>query len=203
MLDLAAIRENPDAIREGARRKRIAFDVDRLLALDEDRRRLIRLQEEARAEQKALGRQVKDLQGDAQQLALTRLKVLKDDVLRHTEALAPVQAEIDALLLACPNPPDPDVPDGDDDKANVEVRRHGEPPTLAVDLSWRLAQLASGALAAGVAAAPGSAGASPGTVVVVAATFGWPSSYLLRYLIDLPERVSGASGNARDSRSWW
>ncbi|MCA9317039.1 MAG: serine--tRNA ligase [Planctomycetota bacterium] len=130
MLDLAAIRENPDAIREGARRKRIAFDVDRLLALDEDRRRLIRLQEEARAEQKALGRQVKDLQGDAQQLALTRLKVLKDDVLRHTDALAPVQAEIDALLLACPNPPDPDVPDGDDDKANVEVRRHGEPPTF-------------------------------------------------------------------------
>ena len=130
MLDLAAIRENPDAIREGARRKRIAFDVDRLLALDEERRRLIRLQEEARAEQKALGRQVKDLQGDAQQLALTRLKVLKDDVLRHTDALAPVQAEIDALLLACPNPPDPDVPDGDDDKANVEVRRHGEPPTF-------------------------------------------------------------------------
>ena len=130
MLDLAAIRENPDAIREGARRKRIAFDVDRLLALDEDRRRLIRLQEEARAEQKALGRQVKDLQGDAQQLALTRLKVLKDDVLRHTDALAPVQAEIDALLLACPNPPDPEVPDGDDDKANVEVRRHGEPPTF-------------------------------------------------------------------------
>ncbi|MGE0193941.1 MAG: serine--tRNA ligase [Planctomycetota bacterium] len=127
MLDLAVIRENPEAIREGAKRKRIAFDVDRLLALDEDRRRLIRLQEEARAEQKALGRQVKDLQGDAQQLALTRLRVLKDDVLRHTEALAPVQAEIDGLLLACPNPPDPDVPDGDDDKANVEVRRHGEP----------------------------------------------------------------------------
>ena len=130
MLDLAYIREHPEAVREGARRKRIAFDLDRLLALDEERRRLIHLQEDARAEQKALGRQVKDLQGEGQQLALRRLKVLKDEVARHTAGLEPIQAELDALLLACPNPPDPDAPDGDDDRANVEVRRWGEAPTF-------------------------------------------------------------------------
>lgn len=133
MLDLGYIREHPDRIREGARRKRIPFDVDRLLALDEERRRLIKLQEEARAEQKALGRQVKDLQGDGRDLALRRLAVLKEDVQRHTASLEPVQGEIDTLLLACPNPPDADAPDGADDKANVEVRRWGEPPALGFE----------------------------------------------------------------------
>ena len=58
MLDLAWIREHPDEVRRGAERKGIPFDVDELLRLDEERRKLIRLQEQAKAEQNALGKQV-------------------------------------------------------------------------------------------------------------------------------------------------
>ena len=65
MLDLHWIRDNADAVREGARKKRIAFDVDRLLQLDEERRAAIKLHEEAKAEQNALGKQVPTLEGDA------------------------------------------------------------------------------------------------------------------------------------------
>lgn len=130
MLDLAWIRENADAVREGAKRKRIEVDVDRLLALDVERRKLIHLEEQAKAEQNALGKQVASLQGDSKQTALARLKQMKQAVKTHAEALAPIQTEIDTLLLAVPNPPDADVPDGDDDKANVEVRRSAEPPTF-------------------------------------------------------------------------
>lgn len=130
MLDLAWIRENVAAVAEGARRKRLSFDVDRLIALDTERRRLIHLEEEARAEQKALGRQLSTIQGDGHALAMARLKVLKEDVQRHAATLAPVQAEIDSLLLLCPNPPDADAPDGASDKDNVEVRRRGTVPTF-------------------------------------------------------------------------
>ncbi len=130
MLDLAWIREHPDAVREGAARKRIAFDVDALLEMDTERRRLIRLQEEAKAEQNALGKQVASLQGDAKKTALERLTQIKANVKGHTEQLGPLQKQIDAQLLAVPNPPDPDAPDGDDDTANVEVRRSGEPPAF-------------------------------------------------------------------------
>ena len=138
MLDLAWIRAHPDEVRQGAEKKRIDFDVDRLLSLDGDRRRLIQLQEEAKAEQNALGKQVRTLQGEAKALALTRLKQLKTSVVEHTKALKPLQDEINTLLLACPNPPDPEAPVGDDDSANVELRRSAEPPTFDFEVKDHL-----------------------------------------------------------------
>ena len=134
MLDLNWIRENRDAVKRGAERKRIAFDVDRLLELDETRRKLIRLQEDARAEQKALGKQVSSVSGDARQTVLEKLKLVKATVQQHTEALRPVQAEIDTMLLAVPNPPADDAPDGADDSDNVEVKRWGEHPAFDFEI---------------------------------------------------------------------
>ncbi len=146
MLDLAWIREHPDEVKRGAARKGIEFDVDALLALDEERRGLIRLQEQAKAEQNALGKQVATLQGDSKQVALERLKTLKASVKEHTERLAPLKQEIETLLLAVPNPPADEVPDGPDDSANVELRTWGEKPAfdfepkdhveLMKDLDW-------------------------------------------------------------------
>ena len=130
MLDLAWIREHADEVKEGARRKRIDCDVDRILELDQERRRLIRAQEDARAEQKALGKQVSSVSGEAKAQVLERLKGVKGQVVRHTEALKPVQAELDRLQLFVPNPPDPDAPDGDDERDSVKVLRWGEAPTF-------------------------------------------------------------------------
>ncbi|MBL9087632.1 MAG: serine--tRNA ligase [Planctomycetia bacterium] len=131
MLDLAFIRENPDLVRRGAQRKRIAFDVDRVLALDGERRRILLAQENAKAEQNRLGKQVATLQGDAKQEALARLKSLKEEGAGHEAALAPVMRELDALLRQAPNPPADSVPEGLTDADNVEVRRHGTAPAFA------------------------------------------------------------------------
>jgi seryl-tRNA synthetase len=127
MLDLAFIRENPDRVRRGAERKRIAFDVDRVLALDAERRRLLALREQAKAEQNRLGKQVAALSGPSKQETLARLKTLKEEGERHAAALGPVEEELRALLLHAPNPPGDDAPDGATDADNVEVRRHGAP----------------------------------------------------------------------------
>jgi seryl-tRNA synthetase len=102
-------------------------DLDEILSLDAERRRLLKGQEDLRAEQNALGKQVKGLGGDAKTLTLERLSAIKARVQEATEALNPLQERLDALLLTVPNPPDDDVPEGPDDRSNVEVRRHGEP----------------------------------------------------------------------------
>jgi seryl-tRNA synthetase len=130
MLDMAWIREHADEVKRGAARKRIPFDVDGLLALDAERRKLIRAQEDAKAEQNALGKQVSGVTGDARATVLAKLKTVKERVQKHSEALKPLQARIDTLLLQVPNPPDADAPDGDTDADNVEVKRHGELPTF-------------------------------------------------------------------------
>jgi seryl-tRNA synthetase len=127
MIDLAFLRDNPDLVRRGASRKRIAFDVDRALALDTEKRRLLTAREAAKAEQNRLGKQMATLAGDAKAEALARSKALKADVERIALELSPVDAELATLMLTAPNPPADDVPDGATDADNVEVRRAGEP----------------------------------------------------------------------------
>jgi len=128
VIDLALLRDDPERFRKGAARKRVAVDVDRVLALDAERRRLQQAREQAKAEQNRLGKQVATLQGAAKAEALARLKGLKEDVERHEKAVGPIEQELSALLLLVPNPPGDDVPEGATDADNVEVRRHGEPP---------------------------------------------------------------------------
>ncbi len=129
MLDLAWIREHADEVRQGAKRKHLPCPVDELLVVDGERRALVRLAEEARAEQNALGQQLKSLGGDAKIQALERLKLLKVKVAEHGARLAPLDAQLEALQLQIPNPPDAEVPEGADERGNVEVRRSAEPAT--------------------------------------------------------------------------
>ena len=58
MIDLRALRENPDRFREGCRLKGSDVDIDRLLALDAQKRDLSAETERLRAEQNALAKQV-------------------------------------------------------------------------------------------------------------------------------------------------
>jgi seryl-tRNA synthetase len=147
MLDLAYLRENPDAVRRGAQRKRVPFDVDLVLAKDAEKRRLQQVRENGKAEQNRLSKQVPTLSGEAKQEALARLKALKEEVERAAKAVEPVEKELAALMLLAPNPPADDAPDGATDADNVEVRRVGAPPTFAfeprdhVDLMTRLGWL--------------------------------------------------------------
>src|SRR5213078_4344213 len=53
VIDLALLRENPERYRRGAARKRVAVDVDRVLALDAERRRL----QLARSEERRVGKE--------------------------------------------------------------------------------------------------------------------------------------------------
>ena len=57
MIDLKQLRDDPNRFKEGARAKNVAVDIDRLLELDEEKRRLQSRQEDARAEQKRLGKE--------------------------------------------------------------------------------------------------------------------------------------------------
>lgn len=130
MLDLAWIRDHVEEVRRGAARKHLPCPVDELLAVDLERRAVVKQAEDARAEQNALGQQVRTLAGAAKEQALERLKFLKARVQEHQERLAPLERTLEALLLQVPNPPDEEVPEGKDDRSNVEVRRSAEPPAF-------------------------------------------------------------------------
>jgi seryl-tRNA synthetase len=128
MLDIRTIRENADALRAGARKKRIDFDLDRLLAVDDRRRALIRQVEDGKAEQKRRGKAVGTLPPDRKQAELAELGQLKEAIVAGEAELQQALAEFDALMLRVPNIPAVEVPEGRDESENVELRRVGSVP---------------------------------------------------------------------------
>lgn len=147
MIDLKDLREHPDRYRDGCRKKGMAVDIDRLLALDEERRSLSTRRDNLRAEQgrveKEVGPQIGKLAGaikkaqaneraslEAELEALKgRPAALKAQIQDLEAKVAAIEPELNAILLFVPLPPDPDVPVGTSSDDNVEIRRWHPPST--------------------------------------------------------------------------
>lgn len=126
MLDMKFIRENQDLIKEAARKKRIEFDIERLLAVDEKRRVLIQEADNLRRLHKEASEGVAELQGRNREDSVTKLKEEKDKLSHKEFELRAVEQEFEELMLGVPNVPDPSVPEGESDKDNQEIRHWGK-----------------------------------------------------------------------------
>ena len=141
MIDLKDLRENPGKYREGCRKKGMAVDIDRLLALDEQRRTLATQRDNLRAEQgkveKEIGPQIGRLAGSIKkaegaeraklEAELEALKARPASFKAQSQELETrlqgLEPELHSLLLTVPLPPDADVPVGTSSDDNVEIRR--------------------------------------------------------------------------------
>jgi seryl-tRNA synthetase len=130
LLDIRTIRADPDAIRRAADLKRIPCDVDRLLALDAERRRLVQSADEMKATQNRTSKQIATLAGPEREARIRDMQQLVANVKRLDEERKAVEAELDGLLLLVPNIPADDVPAGESEADNVELSRWGTPRTF-------------------------------------------------------------------------
>ncbi len=133
MLDIRWIREEPEALDRALSRRGQPPRADLVLALDRARRDLQTRLQELQSERNRLSREIgaaKAKKLDAGDL-MTKVAALKDDTARLEAEERAKAAELDALLAVVPNVPDASVPDGKDETANVEVRRHGTPKKFA------------------------------------------------------------------------
>ncbi len=131
MLDIKFIKENPDLIREAARKKRISFNVDELLKVEERRSEALTAFESARAQQNRISDEVAKEKDPAKRgIMIAELKPLKEKVQQHEEILREVMKDWQALMLQVPNIPDMSVPEGESDEENVEVRVWGDRPNF-------------------------------------------------------------------------
>ena len=130
MLDLRFIRDNVDAVSKAAEDKGEYIDLDALLAADESRRELLQKVEALRAERNAVSKQVNELKkkGEDTSDIIERVRAISQESKNLERELSEVQARLDELLLTVPNISAPDVPVGETDADNVEVRRWGETP---------------------------------------------------------------------------
>ncbi len=130
---LQRLREDADAIREGAVRKgEDPALVDRAIELDAERRRLLAENEALKAERNTVSKQIGEAikagaAPDGPEVADLRAASTAAGV-RITAldaSLAETEGDLDDLLLRIPNPPDLDIPVGGEE-ANVTLRLWGE-----------------------------------------------------------------------------
>lgn len=126
MIDIRALRENPDAYIQAAKNKRIAADVPRLLEVDQQLKDAKARLQEIATEKNRIGKSIPKLSGTEKDAALETLSQLKREEESSQEQVKQLQPEFDGLMLEVPQPADPEVPVGKDDTENVELRREGE-----------------------------------------------------------------------------
>lgn len=130
MLDIKFIRENADLIKAGAKKKHLEVDIDRLLAVDADRRGLLAAVETARARQNQVSQEVPSAAPERKQKLLAEMKLLKEALTKDEERLKEADHQWQLLMVSVPNIPDLSVPEGSSDAENAEVRVWGEKPDI-------------------------------------------------------------------------
>ncbi len=134
MLDLKAIRSEPERFREALARRGASEQIDELLALDARRRELLPEVENAQAERKTLSKQIGQKKGAGEEAEAERLMEtvggLKEKIESGKEELERVDSELQELALTLPNLPDPDAPEGMTEDDAVVLREVGERPAF-------------------------------------------------------------------------
>ena len=144
MLDLRYFRENLEEIRRGIARKKFSCDLDAVVRLDEQRRRIISEAEEKRAAQKAANAEMAklDKKSEAFREKVAEMRQLAQEVKSLQSRQAEVESEWEAAFLTIPNVPDASVPDGESEADNVVHHSHGDPEAVSesaaahYDIPW-------------------------------------------------------------------
>lgn len=132
MLDIKFIRENPELIREAARKKHSKFVLDDLLLLEEKRLDLLAEVETMRAEQNVASENIaKATDPGARAEMISQMKSLKEKLVVKEEDLKKTMEDWRAQMLLVPNVPDISVPEGESDKDNQSVKTWGEKPNFS------------------------------------------------------------------------
>ena len=130
MLDVRLLREDRELLRDGLAKRGDSADVDRLVRLDEEYRRLLaeseRLKAERNARSKQIGEMIQSGSGAEAEALKAEMREVADRIKSLDELSSAHKDTLDSLLLEIPNLPHPSVPAGGPD-ANQLVREWGQP----------------------------------------------------------------------------
>jgi seryl-tRNA synthetase len=136
MLDLKLLRQDPDAVAAQLLKKKYKLDVEAFRALDAARKQADTESQALLAQRNQTAKKVGELIKSG--LSVDAAKAQVNETLQQidaqmnqlTEQVKQAQQQLDILLLAMPNTPDAGVPEGNDEAANEEVVRWGEPKSF-------------------------------------------------------------------------
>jgi seryl-tRNA synthetase len=153
MLDIKAVRQDPEAVAAALAKRGYRFDVAAFTALDARRKQADIDSQNLLAERKSASKKIGQLVGQGMPVDEAKAQVnetldkIASGLDELTENARQVQGELEELLLSVPNIPAPEVPEGTSETDNMEVARWGAPRAFDfpvkdhVDLGEGLGQL--------------------------------------------------------------
>jgi len=129
MLDIRAIRSNPEEIKRKLARRGGEFRIDDILKLDEERRNIIFEVEELKSRKNKVSEEVaklKKAKQDAEAMVL-EMREVSDRIKEMDDKVRVLDEEITNILMTIPNTPYDGIPDGLSSDDNLEIRKSGEP----------------------------------------------------------------------------
>jgi seryl-tRNA synthetase len=137
MHDIKRIAKDPQAFAAAMRNRNEKVDVDALLQKDAERKGMLQQAEELKAKRNAESQKVPCLMQEGKsaeaQAVKQEMKAVSDSIKHLDETVRIHDEAMKDLLLKLPNIPHASVPVGEDESANVEVRREGTPRKFDFD----------------------------------------------------------------------
>lgn len=127
MLDIQIIRDNPELVKEKSAQKGVQVDIDRLLALDTERKELLQVAEGLRQKRNQIAEKIKQA-GKPEDSLIEEGRQIKVELAEREGYLAETDAEWLELLKKVPNMPLENVPVGKSEEENVVAKTVGEKP---------------------------------------------------------------------------
>jgi seryl-tRNA synthetase len=132
MLDINLLRRELDAVVAQLQRRKNPqpfLDVPRFTALEAERKTIQTATEQLQAQRNAASRQIGQMKarGEDTTALMAEVNLIPGQLEAGAARLDAIQAELQGMLMALPNLPQADVPDGADERGNTELRRWGTP----------------------------------------------------------------------------
>ena len=141
MLDIKQLRQEPDAVAAALKKKGFDFDVDTFQQLDSRRKQADVDSQELLAQRKQASKQIGELVksgvpvDEAKAQVNETLAKIESQLERLKHDAKAANDALDAMLMAVPNIPAEEVPEGKDEADNREISRWGEPLPFSFEVS--------------------------------------------------------------------
>ena len=131
MLDLSFVVDNLDLVIESLDHRGAEVNLSNIQGLNEQRKKLqtrvSEMRHEHHLESQRIGQLFKEKKKDEAEALRARLREASDAIKVEEERQKEIETSLRSLLLTIPNVPHESVPVGQDESANLEVRRIGRP----------------------------------------------------------------------------
>jgi seryl-tRNA synthetase len=141
MLDHKLLRNEPELLAKKLQLRGFTLDVSLIKTLEEQRKSLQVATEELQNQRNTRSKHIGKAKAAGENIAplLAEVEKLKDELEEKKQALAKIQLAFEEIIHSTPNLPDEKVPVGQDESANVEIRRWGDPRNFEFEVKDHIA----------------------------------------------------------------